>query len=170
MTDEGLQTIQEIHEFFTRQRSTLSVAESCTGGYISHLITILPGASRFFTAGVVAYSADAKESILGVSPECIAEYGMVSEQTARQMAEGIRELTGSDYSLSTTGNLGPGVLEGKTRGLIFIAVSSNGKTVSKSLRLKGARGKVKEEASRAALQFLLDTAGKISGERKKSSS
>ncbi len=168
MTYKGLQIIEEIHEFFTRQRSTLSVAESCTGGYISHLITILPGASRFFTAGVVAYSAEAKESILGVSPECIAEYGVVSEQTARQMAERIRKLTDSDYSLSTTGNLGPDVLDQKPRGLVFMAVSRKGETESTEIKLKGTRGTIKEKASLMALQFLLDTAAKVTGQRRTS--
>jgi nicotinamide mononucleotide (NMN) deamidase PncC len=71
------------------------------------------------------------------------------------MAEKIRRLTKTDFSLSTTGNLGPDVLEGKERGLIYIAISTEGKTMTKELRLQGTRGKNREEAALLALQFLL---------------
>jgi nicotinamide mononucleotide (NMN) deamidase PncC len=76
------------------------------------------------------------------------------------MAEKIRRLTKTDFSLSTTGNLGPDVLEGKERGLTYVAVSTEGKTVTKELRLQGSREKNKEEAALLALQFLLETAEK----------
>jgi PncC family amidohydrolase len=148
--------IKKIHEYFKRHGYTLSVAESCTGGYVSHLITTLPGASRFFKAGVVSYSHDAKISLLGVTPDCIARHGVVSEQTAREMAENIRRLTKTDFAISTTGNLGPEVLEGKERGLIFMAVSSREETVARELRLTGNREKNKEEAALNALRFLIE--------------
>jgi len=160
MKKKLLETIEKMHALFKQNGLTLSVAESCTGGFVSHLITTLPGASNFFEAGVVAYSADAKKSLLKVSPDCIAEYGVVSEQTAREMAGRVRKLTRTDFSLSTTGNLGPDVLEGKERGLIFIAVSTKGKTMTKELSLQGTRGKNKEEAALLALQFLLEIAEK----------
>jgi PncC family amidohydrolase len=155
-----LDTVQKIHSLFDRHGFTLSVAESCTGGYISHLITTLPGASKFFEAGVVSYTADAKKSLLRVSPDCIARYGVVSEETACEMAEQIQKLTKTDFSLSTTGNLGPDVLEGKERGLIFIAVSTGQKTTAKELRVSGSREENKEDAALLALQFLLESAEK----------
>jgi PncC family amidohydrolase len=158
MKKKLLETIEKIHALFKQNGFTLSVAESCTGGFISHLITTLPGASNFFEAGVVSYSADAKKSLLRVSPDCIAKYGVVSEQTAREMAKKIRRLTKTDFSLSTTGSLGPDVLEGKERGLIYIAISTEGKTMTKELRLKGTREKNREEAALLALQFLLEIA------------
>ncbi len=151
-----LAVIQKIHTLFREKNLTLSVAESCTGGLISHLITTLPGASAFFEAGVVSYSAAVKEKMLGVSPETIARYGVVSEQVVREMAKNIRRLTGSDFSLSTSGNLGPDVLEEKEKGLVYIAVSREGETLSKELRLKGNREENKEEASRLALEFLVE--------------
>jgi PncC family amidohydrolase len=160
MKKKLLITTEKIHALFKQHGFTLSVAESCTGGFISHLITALPGASNFFEAGVVAYSADAKKSLLRVSPDCIAKYGVVSEQTACEMAGNIRRLIKTDFSLSTTGNLGPDVLEGKETGLVYIAVSTEGKTVIKELRLKGLREKNKEEATLLALQFLLEIAEK----------
>ena len=153
-----LAVIQKIHAFFREKSLTLSVAESCTGGLISHLITTLPGSSAFFEAGVVAYSAAVKEKMLGVSPETIAKYGVVSEQVVREMAKNIRRLTNTDFSLSTSGNLGPDVLEEKEKGLVYIAVSREDEVFSKELRLKGNREENKEEASGLALEFLMEIA------------
>lgn len=166
MEKKILDVVRKIHKLFKLCGYTLSVAESCTGGYISHLLTNRPGASTFFEAGVVSYSADAKKSLLGVSPECIAANGVVSKQTAREMAEKIRLLTKTDFSLSTTGNLGPDVLEGKERGLIFIAVSTTGETLVKQLLLRDTRMKNKEKAAFLALQFLLESADKQNIHRK----
>ena len=134
----------------------LSVAESCTGGLISHYLTWLPGSSRFFEAGAVTYSVLAKEKLLGISPETIATYGVVSRETAKEMAEKIRLITRTDYALSTTGNLGPDLLEGKERGLVYVGISKEGKTIIKELRLKGERTRNKEEAALSALRFLRD--------------
>lgn len=160
MDKKLLQTIKKVHALFRRNDYTLSVAESCTGGFITNLITDFSGASEFFEAGVVSYSANAKRSLLQVSPSCIAKYGVVSDQTAREMAEKVRKLTRVDFSLATTGNLGPDVLEGKERGLIFVAVGTRKKTISRELRLKGTRQENKEEAALLALQFLLETVEK----------
>ena len=148
--------IEQVHEIFKKRRLTLSVAESCTGGLISNYITTLPGASNFYEAGVVTYSAKAKKKILGISPSTIKKYGVVSESTASEMAENVRSLTGTDYALSTTGNLGPDVLEGKEKGLIYIAVSKTGQTISKEVRLTGNREENKEAASLLALRLLIE--------------
>jgi nicotinamide-nucleotide amidase len=156
MNREIFRVIKKVHELFKKKGLSLSVAESCTGGLVSHYITILPGASNFFEAGIVSYSAGAKKKILGISPKIISKYGLVSEKTAQQMAEKVRSLTGSDYSLSTTGNLGPDVLEGKERGVVYIAVSKKGRTFSRGLRLKGNREENKEKAALSALGFLVE--------------
>jgi PncC family amidohydrolase len=159
MDDEILDVIKKVHEIFRKGRWTLSVAESCTGGLISHYITAFPGASNFFEAGVVTYSTAAKKKILGISASTIESSGAVSESTAREMAEKVRSLTRTDYSLSTTGNLGPEVLEGKEKGLIYIAVSRTGRTILKELRLTGSREENKEAASLSALKLLLEVLG-----------
>jgi len=156
MNKETLKFIQRVHELLKTKGLTLSVAESCTGGLISHYITTLPGASTFFEAGVVSYSAEAKMEILEVSSDIISKYGVVSEETAREMAEKIRALTKTDFSLSTTGNLGPDVLEGKEKGLVYLAVSREGMTFSKELRLTGNREENKKEAALEALRFLVE--------------
>ena len=156
MDKESLEAVQKVHELFKQEGLTLSVAESCTGGLISHLLTILPGASTFFNGGVVTYSIDFKERFLGISSEIISSHGVVSEETAREMAERIRIIAKTDYSLSTTGNLGPDVLEGKEKGLVYIAVSKKGKTFSREMRLRGSREKNKEDAALEALRFLIE--------------
>ena len=156
MNNATLQVMQKVHELFKKKGLSLSVAESCTGGLISHYITVLPGASTFFEAGVVSYSAEMKKEILGVSSAIISKYGAVSEETAREMAEKIRTLTRTDFSVSTTGNLGPDVLEGKEKGLVYIAVSKEGMTFSKELRLTGNREENKEDAALEALRFLVE--------------
>jgi PncC family amidohydrolase len=157
MNKKTLEVIEKVHEIFKEKGLTLSVAESCTGGLISHLLTILPGASTFFNGGVVTYSIDFKERFLGISSEIISAHGAVSEETAREMAERIRILVKTDYSLSTTGNLGPDVLEGKEKGLVYIAVSREGSTFPRELRLTGDREENKEEAALSALKFLIET-------------
>lgn len=152
-------TAKTIHNIFKEKGLTLSVAESCTGGLISHYLTALPGASNFLQAGVVTYSAEAKKRILGIPQRIFSSYGVVSEETARQMAERVRTLTRTDIAVSTTGNLGPDVLEQKPKGLVFVAVSSKRGTVTKKLQLKGTREQVKEKAALAALKFLAEVIG-----------
>jgi PncC family amidohydrolase len=156
MENEIMAAVCRVHEIFKGKNLTLSVAESCTGGLISHYLTTLAGASNFFEAGVVSYSIDSKKRILGVSPEIISQYGVVSNETAREMAEKMRLLTKTDFSLSTTGNLGPDVLEGKDKGLVYIAVSKKGQTFSRELRLKGDRSENKKSAAISAMRFLIE--------------
>jgi PncC family amidohydrolase len=149
-------TLKKVHDLFKLNQLSLAVAESCTGGLISHYITSLPGASIFFRAGIVSYSEEAKKNILKVSGEVLNKYGMVSEETAKEMAEQVRRITDSDYSIATTGNLGPDVLEGKDKGLIYLAVSKNGKTITKQLNLNGSREENKAVAANAALYLLIE--------------
>ena len=157
MDKEIIEYIERVHEFFKKNGLTLSVAESCTGGLISHYITTLPGASAFFEAGVISYSAEAKQKILGVSSETISKFGIVSEETAKEMSVKMRALTKTDLSLSTTGNLGPDVLEGKEKGLIYIAVSKKEGVFSKQIKVTGTREETKERASLCAVKFLVET-------------
>jgi nicotinamide-nucleotide amidase len=156
MKAELKHVVREIYEVFKLRGFTLSVAESCTGGFICHILTLLPGASSFFIAGVVTYAGEMKKKILGVSTQTIARYGVVSEQAAREMAERFRILTNTAFSVSTTGNLGPDVLEGKEKGLVYIAVSREGETFVKELRLQGSREQNKEEAAFEALNLLIE--------------
>lgn len=154
-----LKIIRHINRIFGEKNLTLAVAESCTGGLISHYLTAVPGASSFFEAGVVTYSAAAKKKLLGMRQTVFATHGMVSEETARLMAKKVRLLTRTDIGVSTTGNLGPDVLEGKPKGLVYIAISTRKETVIRKCMFKGSRGHVKEQAARTALVFLSEVIG-----------
>ena len=163
---EVLKVVAGLHSLFKGKGLTLSVAESCTGGLIGHYITQLPGASAFFDAGVISYSARSKETVLKVPADVIAASGAVSEETAIEMARGAMELLGSDFALSTTGNLGPDALEGKEVGLVYIGLCSRwlagaqAGAIAKKLLLKGGRNENKKEAALEALRFLLEQARK----------
>lgn len=157
--DEITEAVHKAHELLTKKKLTISVAESCTGGLISHYLTCLAGSSAFFDAGVVTYSIESKKSILNVSSETISNYGVVSEETAKEMAEKVRALTRTDYSISATGNLGPDVLEGKEKGLIYIAISRKGQICLRELRLTGDREANKKEAVLQALKLLIEVIG-----------
>ena len=156
MSQKTLDIVSRIHQLLIMRGVTISVAESCTGGMLSHLLTLLPGSSAFFVTGIVVYSGKSKKSILGISHKTIKSYGVVSAETAKEMAEKVRALTGTELSISTTGNLGPDVIEGKERGLIYIAVSGSFGTKVRELRLSGDRQENKKAASLQALELLLE--------------
>ncbi len=133
----------------------LSTAESCTGGLIGHRITNVSGSSDYFDGGVVTYSNESKTKLLRVPEETINLYGAVSCQTAVAMAEGIRNLRGTELGLGVTGIAGPtGGTEGKPVGLVYIALSSPVRVECKEFRFSGAREIIKFQASEAALSML----------------
>ncbi len=117
-------------DLLTRRGKTLSIPESCTGGCIAHRVTNVPGASAVFLAGLVTYSNSAKQKFVGVQKETIEAHGAVSEPVAREMAEGARKATGSDYALSVTGIAGPsGGTEAKPVGTVFIGLAAPSGTI-----------------------------------------
>lgn len=135
--------------------STLSVAESCTGGKISSRFTLISGASAYYLGGVVAYSNEVKINLLGVSKISLEKFGAVSEQVACEMAEGIRAKTGSTYSIATTGIAGPtGYSESKPVGTVWIAVCSKHKTVVKCHSLSKLRDVNIDRSSSLAISML----------------
>lgn len=114
----------------------IAVAESCTGGYISHLITSIPGSSAYFRGGITPYQNDIKVNMLHVNPETIFEHGAVSEETVTEMAENVRKLYHTDFGLATSGIAGPtGATPEKPVGMIWIAIADGKKTKTKLLRL-----------------------------------
>jgi nicotinamide-nucleotide amidase len=102
---DELETV--IGTLLMNSNATVSTAESCTGGYVANQITGIPGSSRYFEGSVVSYSNEVKMNVLGVSSETLEAYGAVSEQTAREMAEGARRLLNTTFAVSTTGIAGP---------------------------------------------------------------
>src|SRR6266567_3351199 len=114
-----------VGQVLLQRNLTLAVAESCTGGLIGHRLTNVPGSSSYFLGGIISYSYDAKERLLGVSHASLYDFGAVSEQTAREMARGARRALGADVAVSVTGIAGPGgALPGKPVGLTWIALSA----------------------------------------------
>jgi nicotinamide-nucleotide amidase len=126
-----------------RQRGeTLAVAESCTGGGLGAELTAVPGSSDVLLGGVIAYANAVKQTLLGVPAELLEQVGAVSDPVAEAMAEGVRRLTGSDWSLAVTGIAGPGGgSDEKPVGLVYIAVSGPDGCVSQPIRLGSSRGR-----------------------------
>jgi nicotinamide-nucleotide amidase len=119
---------------------TVAVAESCTGGYLAHLLTKVPGSSAYFLGGIVSYANAVKEQALGVRPEILQEHGAVSEATIRAMAEGVRTRLGASIGLATSGIAGPdGGTPDKPVGTVWIAVADAGGTLTRRLQLGGTR-------------------------------
>lgn len=152
--DDFIEVIRAISDTLVRRGKTLALAESCTGGYIANAITNLPGASRFFTLGVVCYSAEAKQAVLGISAGLLERYGTVSEETAAAMALGVRTLSAAAVSLSITGVAGPDIVEGKEKGLVYVAEADEHGLKTTMLKLSGDRQEIKKQASLEALRFL----------------
>jgi nicotinamide-nucleotide amidase len=134
---------------------TLAVAESCTGGLVAQRLTEIPGSSKYFIEGVVAYSNEAKMRTLGVEPILLLHHGAVSAPVAEAMAEGIRKRAGTDFGLSITGIAGPGgATEDKPVGLVFVALAMEGNIEHRKLIIPGDRHLVRWRASQAALDLL----------------
>ncbi|WP_302381165.1 competence/damage-inducible protein A [uncultured Alistipes sp.] len=152
-------TMQElVHRILTERRQTLATAESCTGGVIASRFTAMPGASAYFLCGVVSYSNEAKIRVLGVDADTIARYGAVSEQVARQMAEGARRVAGADYAIATTGIAGPtGGSAEKPVGTVWIAVATPAGTVAQCRQCGTDRGQIIDRASAFAIGLLRDS-------------
>lgn len=134
---------------------TLAVAESCTGGYISHLITSVSGSSGWYKGGVTAYSNEIKQSLLGVSAESLEKNGAVSVQVIREMAEGARNRLNADFAVATSGIAGPtGGTDEKPVGTVWIAVATPGKTVAEKFVFGDNRDRNIIRSSQTALQLL----------------
>ena len=144
-----------ILDFMEAENLSLSVAESCTGGYISHQFTQHPGSSKVFLGGAVTYSNSLKISILGVSEITINNFGAVSEETVKEMSEGAKSAFHSDYSIAVSGVAGPdgGTIE-KPVGTVWIAVTGKTKTITKTYNFGNKRTQNIERSATTALVLL----------------
>jgi len=151
-------TLEEnVGRLLTEQKLTLGVAESCTGGLITHRLTNVPGSSNYLLGGVVAYSYDVKERVLGVRHDTLYEYGAVSRETALEMARGVRRLLGSDVALAVTGIAGPGGgTPEKPVGLVYIALSARDFERCERYVWSGDRLQNKQQSSQVALEMLYE--------------
>ena len=153
MDDETLEGV--VGHLLVSQWKTLAVAESCTGGLLSDRITDVSGSSRYFLGSVIAYHNNVKRRCVGVPADTLARHGAVSAQTARKMAEGIRQVAGSDVGLAITGIAGPtGGTHEKPVRLVYVGLSDESRTRTQRHQFFGDRAAIKQQAAQTALDWL----------------
>ncbi len=147
--------INQIHKLLVKNKKTIAVAESCTGGLLSKLLTQTPGSSGYFKLGVVAYSNQAKENILKVPANIIVKKGAVSKDVAKLLAKSVRLLASTDLGIGTTGIAGPtGGSKEKPVGTVFIAIDAKNNRICKKFTFTGSRTTIRKKAALKALELL----------------
>ncbi|MFH1888627.1 MAG: CinA family protein [Candidatus Omnitrophota bacterium] len=147
--------INKIHEFLLKNKKTIAVAESCTGGVLSGMLTKTPGSSGYFILGIVAYSNAAKEKILKIPHRLIAKKGAVSREVAEGLAHSIRKLSGADFGIGITGIAGPaGGSKEKPVGTVFIAVESKNRKICQQFNFTGTRSAIRKKSALKTLGLL----------------
>jgi nicotinamide-nucleotide amidase len=153
--DDDLPMEKVIMEVLSAKGATLATAESCTGGYISHLITSMPGSSKIFKGSVVAYANDVKSSVLQVDKNTLDKYGAVSEQTVKEMLQGVIQNLSADYGIATSGIMGPdGGSPEKPVGTVWVAVGNIESMEAKKFHYRFDRQRNIELTALGALDFL----------------
>lgn len=154
---------EKVVKVLNERKMIMACAESCTGGLIAKRITDVSGSSSVFNCGIVSYSNDIKEKILGVKYETLKEFGAVSEQTVREMVKGVLDVSGADIAVSVSGIAGPNSDNtNKPVGLIYLAVSDGKETVVKRLENQfdtDIRNSNRISASDEALKMILEKIG-----------
>ena len=146
---------EEVVQLLKRSKMTVTTVESCTGGLISATLVDVAGASAVLNQAYVTYANEAKQSLVGVKAETLEAYGAVSEQTAREMAEGGAKVANANAALAVTGIAGPdGGTAEKPVGLVYIGCHVNGNTVVERNVFSGTRREVREQSVEAALKLL----------------
>lgn len=143
-------------ELLERRAASLATAESLTGGLLAARVTAVPGASRVYVGGLVAYATAVKRSLLGVPEPVVATYGVVSAQCARAMAAGARERFAATWAVATTGVAGPDLQEGKPAGTVYVGIAGPGQVTAVALELAGDRATIRERTCDEALSALGD--------------
>lgn len=139
-----------------KRNATLITTESCTGGYVAHLITSVPGSSAYFKGGIVSYSNELKEEVLHISAGTLKKYGAVSEETVKEMADNAKRIFKTDFAVATSGIAGPdGGTPDKPVGTVWIAVATPDKIITRKLQLGNKRLHIIEVASQSVLHLLL---------------
>lgn len=148
-------TVAKINRLLIKKEKIIAVAESCTGGELSDLLTQISGSSQYFILGVIAYSNKAKETILKIPHSVILKKGAVSREVAKMMARSIRKLAKADFGIGITGIAGPaGATPHKPKGTVFIAIDSRTEKTCKKFRFTGDRLTVRRMAALKALKLL----------------
>jgi nicotinamide-nucleotide amidase len=155
VTDEDETMQQVLGKILTKNKKTISTAESCTGGAIVSLITSVPGSSAYFMGSIVSYANEIKESELNVKKETLEKFGAVSEETVKEMLQGLLDKMKTDYGIAVSGIMGPdGGTDEKPVGTVFIAVGNKEKQVVQKLKQRFERVKNIEVTSVMALNIM----------------
>ena len=152
-----LEKANEVVSLLKQKNKKIATAESCTGGMLSSYITAIPGASSVLELGITSYSNRIKNEILNVKVETLEAFGAISKDTAMQMAENVRKISGADIGVSVTGAAGPDSSEGHNAGFVIIALSNTNETIVKELRITpSSRNFVREQAVLQLLELILN--------------
>jgi len=147
---------ERVHALLQERGEALATAESLTGGRLAAALTGVPGASNSYLGGVVAYATSVKQALLGVSPELVAQYGVISAECALAMARGAAGVIGATWGIGTTGVAGPDLQEGKPAGTVHVGLVGPGASRALALELVGGREAIQDRTCEAALSALED--------------
>ena len=147
--------INAIANYFIKNSKSLSIAESCTGGLLSHYFTNIPQCSSFFKGSLIVYSNESKSSLLNIPSHLILKYGVVSSTIAKKMSENIRNILKTDFGISITGFAGPsGGSNEKPVGSVFISISYKNNSLCKKFLFQGSRLEIKKQSVQQSLVLL----------------
>jgi len=147
--------LEDIGILLRKKGWTISTAESCTGGLIGSFLTSIPGSSDYFAGGVIAYSNEIKTNLLSVSPQTLKKFGTVSEETVKEMAQGVKRLLKTDVGISSSGIAGPtGGTEKKPVGTVALGVDIPQKIITNMVHLEGNRNNIRKLAGIRLLEML----------------
>ena len=149
-----METAARVHELLQARGQTVATAESLTGGRLAAALTAVPGASRSYVGGVVAYATSVKEDLLGVPTALVAEHGVISSECALAMARGAAAVTGATWGIGTTGVAGPDRQEGHPPGTVHVGLVGPGVATALALELVGGREAIQERTCAEALSTL----------------
>ncbi len=147
-----------LHKILIQRRLSIATAESCTGGMLGFLLTLIPDSSKYFKLGLITYSNAAKQKLLNIPARLIRTKGAVSQEIALKMAQNVKSLAKTDIGVGITGIAGPkGETPQKPVGTVFIAVALKNKTICKKFRFKGSRNATRKQSALMALKLIGDT-------------
>lgn len=156
MADDFLDIAGKVHRVLSDRGLSLCIAETCTAGRVGAMLAAFKGAVAFLHSTVVCHSQDSLKKVLGVSPSVLEKHGPVSEELAREMAQGAVDVSGAQISLALACDLAPEPGETRKPGLVYIAVSHGKGTTSRGFLFEGSREEITDSASAAALHFLYE--------------
>lgn len=151
-----MENLQRLITFLKRNKKTIAVAESVTGGYVSYLLTKIPGSSKVFKFGVVVYSIEAKHKFFKIPLSSLTSTEGVSEEVARTLAVKVRKLLNTDLGVSLVGFAGPKARK-KMKGVVFMGIATKDTVLTRGKKFKGTRDTIRQKASYALIDFILKT-------------